>query len=577
MQQTQSLTKLINQLDNLNVRLAANEKSQAQTARVLKDMTSPQAAAAAVSLAAHTVPLTPAASSVPSDLDLASLKATLDRLAPGSRYNRDGVVRDMDYSLPQQPAAADGGMRVRVEHQASTDADALAAMEARINAMVHGALQQVTAAQSHHGSPRSPVSGPVVSAPGMSRTPVRMGQPLSSTMATHAPQGYGNPSLVGDDDAGDRDTRRNRPNTAIWRLKYDGNKVDLVHYLAQLDAIAAGHGWNDNDKGLVLLANIEGNASRVMACLPKGCVSYTLIAEKLREMFAPEANAIAYRTQFQCKVRGANEAPHEFAMGLRELAGKAYPELGQGVETMLVEQYIRGQPQYLRFALAGSTHRTLQEAVAATVRLESLAGTRPNILPNERHAPRGRGSVKGTRGFRRPYETRATWPVPEWDQEEYCDYNMSEENSWYEYSQEYPEDYPDWSDPVEDSGECDEEYLGRGSAQPNGAPRPCYFCGKPGHFWLQCVSLLQKLRDGGFTGRYPTGAGPRPYGFPPQRGAYRPRGVYRGCMRAPFQQRNALSAPPRMPMLKDANTRSSQETQPSAHSKALVTYPELEN
>ena len=47
-------------------------------------------------------------------------------------------------------------------------------------------------------------------------------------------------------------------------------------------------------------------------------------------------------------------------------------------------------------------------------------------------------------------------------------------------------------------------------------PRPCYYCGKPGHFWMRCRALLEKLKAGGFAGRLD--GGNRSYGNSPQRG-----------------------------------------------------------
>ena len=164
----------------------------------------------------------------------------------------------------------------------------------------------------------------------------------------------------------------------------------------------------------VLLSSLEGGAVRVIANIPPGCVSYTTVAQQLCEMFTPEANIIAYKAQFQCRMRSASEDAHAYAMSLRDLATKAYLDMGhQGIESMLVDQYIKGQPP-IRLDLASSPHRMLQEAVAATIRLEAYSRPVAALEPVQSVRRTPRNTVQATQGFR-PFDTMATRPPLSWD------------------------------------------------------------------------------------------------------------------------------------------------------------------
>ena len=297
------------------------------------------------------------------------------------------------------------------------------------------------------------------------------------------------------DNMSEANTSRRHFNPGLWRLRYKGNS-DIGHYLAQFECVARAQDWDDTEKGTILLSNLEGDASRVMVDIPGGCISYTVIARKLRDMFAPEVNIVAYRAQFQCRQRHLEEAPHEFALALRELVSKAFPSLDHtAIESMLVDQYIKGQPQYAKFALAGVAHKTLQEAVAATVRVEAYS--RPAAAPS----PVSQGLAPPASQFYKRGQTNRSDPVAlgtlPGKSARAAQSRADSSDEMEEASNVYADLFCQLMgvDLPETAAEC--HNVGSNTS------RPCYFCGKPGHFWGQCRALLEQLKSRGFTGATP--------------------------------------------------------------------------
>ena len=322
--------------------------------------------------------------------------------------------------------------------------------------------------------------------------------------------------------AGSSDSSISRANTSIWRLRYDGKSVDLENYLAQLDAVSAVRGWDDSEKGALLLASLEGNASRVMSNIPKGCVSYLVISQRLRQMFAPEANVVAYKAQFQCRARGANEGAHEYSLVLRELAHKAYPRMDhESLEQLVLDQFVKGQPTYIRFALASGCHTHLERAVATAIQLEAYARdpavpTPPATSGNRRDRS---ANTRAGWGYNQPPAHPRDWPGLEFAP-------GPQITSAYQTETVEPEAPEDISASLAEviSDMAGLEFSGLATSQATQAS-VCYFCGDPGHYWMKCPALLRKLRERGFKGSFDYSRGYNrsgndrpgrpPYGGPP--------------------------------------------------------------
>ena len=281
-------------------------------------------------------------------------------------------------------------------------------------------------------------------------------------------------------------------------FRFNGTNVDLNNYLAQFEAVSARHDWDDTDMGSVLIGSLEGAATKVMAQIPRGCISYVTIADKLRQMFAPEANVIAYRSQFQCRKRGSQESSTDFSLALQELAAKGYPQMDHGsLQQMQVDQFIRGQPTYIRFALASGMHRTLEEVVAASIRLECYAQDQQSAYPPRQGGRRQQAvAAQAGTGYHGGYPE---WPGLEreadfssqGDYSPVVDGHMSHEDIGLEISDLL-------------SQQAGLEFPGIAqvhAADGTRGPPRCQFCGKVGHVLMQCRLLLSKLREQGYKGQ----------------------------------------------------------------------------
>ena len=288
-----------------------------------------------------------------------------------------------------------------------------------------------------------------------------------------------------------------RLNTSIWRLRYNGSNVDLENYLAQLDCVALGQQWTDGEKGVVLLASLEGNAARVMTNIPKGCTSYSVVSAKLRQMFTPEAYIIAYKARFQSRMRNDGESAHAYSLALRELAHKAYPTMEhQSLESLLVDQFIRGQPQHMRVALATSSSTELESLVATAIRLEAYSRSPSNPEPFTGTTRRTPTKVKVRSGAYEPPDLNC-WP---W--EITSEAEAVESDSPVEFVSDGQED-----DPTALVAEAVLELLGEDAmasclaAQRRTSPgRICFFCRGSGHFYLGCPKFLAHIRENGYRG-----------------------------------------------------------------------------
>ena len=495
------------------------------------------------------------------DSEVSFLASRLDEMAPQSRYvpqHTMHAARVADHPAPYagRPRSARPDVRQRTPLPPSPPSDVLSDREeklvnAAVQEAVRGILTQANswaaeaseAALSPHKQPGS-VAGYVPSTyqpdpqlgmyggsqpvlpSACSVAPDRSGffpsgrsdiaPPPSHRNDQHSSYGHGGSSHVGD-------PPRRAVNTSIWRLRYDGRNVDLNNYLSQLDCVAQAQGWDDTEKGTVLLLSLEKSAAQVMNNIPAGCVSYQTISQKLRQMFAPASNVVAYKAQFQCRTRGSQEGVHEYSLALRDLAGKAYPRMDhESLEQLVMDQFLRGQPAYVRFALASGSHKELETAVAAAIQIEAYARDPATPEPGKQHGGR-RGNqqqpaVAAQTGWGPPGATPFAWPGFGTGPDPPTVSTSQAETVGPMDSAEDP--YEPLADVISQLMELDFS----GNAQCNAAgqqfgQRPCYYCGKPGHFWMKCRALIEKLRERGFSGRAPDRSG----GFKGNPGRFAPR------------------------------------------------------
>ena len=411
---------------------------------------------------------------VRTDPTISKLESTVQQRAPQGYYKPSGQKQN------RPPSPDPSASYLDTPPHSPSHRSGLLSLQQREEEVVQAAYKQI---QALRAGKEYPLSGP--------------GKPTTTGIRTLSPARLDMPSPTITDFPSkvEKDSSTKQlPNTAIWRLRFSGSEMDLDSYLSQLDCVAAANGWDDTVKGTLLLANLEKDATRVMSQIPQGCMSYTVIAEKLREMFTPAALVMAYQAQFLGRMRQRSETAHEYALALRDLAKKAYPEkTPQELEKALIQQFIRGQPFDVRFVVSPVSYTSLVDAMAAVTRHEAYCMTPAD--PEPQGPARFRTSSQAASG-------RTNWspPAPPTPQEQHTGYQEYSPEPRVE-NQEYQDSSADDSyDPLADLiGQLAGLKSHTSAAQPS-QDKPCFFCGKGGHFWTTCNLLINKLRENGFRG-----------------------------------------------------------------------------
>ena len=102
-------------------------------------------------------------------------------------------------------------------------------------------------------------------------------------------------------------------------------------------------------------------------------VSYEATAEALTQRFEPASKRELYTVEFQSRTKVQGEGWADFGDDLRSLADKAYPELQEEArERLSLNRYLDMITDLqIAFAVKQRSPRTVEEAVTATLRMES--------------------------------------------------------------------------------------------------------------------------------------------------------------------------------------------------------------
>ena len=115
-------------------------------------------------------------------------------------------------------------------------------------------------------------------------------------------------------------------------------------------------------------------------CLPKA--RKDTLKKALRERFEPESKRERYIAELSSRAKKPNEEWPEYAEDLLNIADKAYPDLQEEArERLALTQYLSQltNPQ-ISFAVKQKRPKTLDEAVAATLEMESFVQSKPKGL-----------------------------------------------------------------------------------------------------------------------------------------------------------------------------------------------------
>lgn len=165
------------------------------------------------------------------------------------------------------------------------------------------------------------------------------------------------------------------PRPIVLPETFDGNK-SWDEWAFHFESVAAVNGWNDEEKLKWLRVRVTGRAQKAFHLLPevtRGTYAATKAALKAR--FDPESRHTRYQAEFQARRKKSSEGWADFADDLKTLVDKGYPTLQEEArEQLAVNAYLQQLiPSQVAFGVKQKRPNTLDDAVAATLELESYA------------------------------------------------------------------------------------------------------------------------------------------------------------------------------------------------------------
>merc|ERR1711893_108343 len=107
----------------------------------------------------------------------------------------------------------------------------------------------------------------------------------------------------------------------IKLTKFSGS-ADLEDYVKQFEAIAKFNDWQNDQKVVVLLSKLEGEALAAVSILMEP--TYDQVIAQLREHFSCERHELA-SLKLQNKLQGESETFEQLSLDIQKLTNKAYP------------------------------------------------------------------------------------------------------------------------------------------------------------------------------------------------------------------------------------------------------------
>ena len=182
---------------------------------------------------------------------------------------------------------------------------------------------------------------------------------------------------------------------------FDGSgSLSWTSYLCHFNLIANYNHWDEALAGAELSTCMLGQALNVLCELPlskRQC--YKAIVDLFNRFYNPEGREVGYRASSHSRKIKYNETPMEFGAALKELAAKAYPNLGMiGRDDVLKSQFLSGldnlemckhismqQPQSLDAAIALAT---LYQSVESSQKAGKTGAAKPHVaLVNSKAEP----------------------------------------------------------------------------------------------------------------------------------------------------------------------------------------------
>ena len=151
----------------------------------------------------------------------------------------------------------------------------------------------------------------------------------------------------------------------------EGSFTDWTRHFTN---VAEVNKWKDDERLLWLKVRLGGKAQTAFEKLPnESQASFERAVAALRDRFEPASQREMYVAKFHARTKKSGEGWADFADNLRVLVDKAYPQLDLDARHLIALRQYLGQVEdtQLSFAIKQRTPKTLEEAVAATLELES--------------------------------------------------------------------------------------------------------------------------------------------------------------------------------------------------------------
>lgn len=159
-------------------------------------------------------------------------------------------------------------------------------------------------------------------------------------------------------------------------------ETDYCDWIDHFENVAAVNAWDENAKLQWLKVRLTGRAQTALKRLPEATRrSYENTLAALKKRFEPESKRELYAAEFQTRRKGKTETWADFAEDLRRLADRAHSDLEEAArEKLSLTRYLdQIADSQVSFGVKQSRPRNLDEAVAATLELESFKNIKPAI------------------------------------------------------------------------------------------------------------------------------------------------------------------------------------------------------
>lgn len=159
-------------------------------------------------------------------------------------------------------------------------------------------------------------------------------------------------------------------------------ETDYCDWIDHFENVAAVNSWDENAKLQWLKVRLTGRAQTALKRLPEATRrSYENTLAALKKRFEPESKRELYAAEFQTRRKGKTETWADFAEDLRRLADRAHSDLEEAArEKLSLTRYLdQIADSQVSFGVKQSRPRNLDEAVAATLELESFKNIKPAI------------------------------------------------------------------------------------------------------------------------------------------------------------------------------------------------------